>query len=259
MRRREHTTFAPPRAEGWPVQAERVGPGREAHWGEHLGMALSLAACLGLAVFVFIAAVGLHAGGPFGAILGLALTWGGIVFALALPVVIVGNAVSWKSLLWQVETVISRDIDGDRQVGRPEPLRAIIVRGGERQAVPMLLEGDQEAISDPQLEQLERFGEFCRRVLALGTIARSEAMRWRIMPPGVHGSPKISRTEWESWRTWFATAGLLDDQGQLRGGLLWSDVVSAFPDLALGGREPGREGDTSRFPGIPATVGEEEL
>lgn len=236
------------------AEIERLEPIGAPSWTRHLAMALSVAGCLALSVFVGVLVVMLKQHFSFEIAVGDAGFWAGLTFAITLFPGILLAAVDFRGGLVSIERILGRDLDGDGQVGKPEALRAMIVRGGQRESAQEL---EDESGEPP--DQLVRFGHFCLECLRTGTIARSTATTWRLQPNGAHGSPKVSRTEWEAWRGWFEAAGLLDDLGSLRAGLIWGDIEGVFPDLG-GQAGDGRAGAHPPILETPSTSrGEESL
>ena len=234
------------------TEIERVTPVGEPEWGQHLAMAISAPLCLAAAVLVVVAALGFKAGYGVGDVCGESLFWAALALGGGLGFFILVAVADFRSLQAATETIINRDPDKNAR-GTP---RAIKVYRPRPEPVFVMTDKPPPELSPPEIEkppgpdpQLLRFREFCLRVHRWGTIARRACMSWHLYPPATTGQRKVSRREWELWRQWFADGGLLDDQGNLRARLAWSQIMAVFPDLArAGGPDDGREGDVFRAP-----------
>ena len=101
------------------AEAEFIDPVAAPSWGRHLAMALSVAGCLALAVFVGVMAFAMHGGHlAFSEASGEAAFWAALVFSGGLGVGIILAVVDFREGLASVERVFGRDLDGDGRVGR---------------------------------------------------------------------------------------------------------------------------------------------
>lgn len=111
------------------AEIERLQPVGAPSWTRHLAMALSVAGCLALSIFVGVLVVMLRRRFGFEAAVGDAGFWAGLTFSVSLAAGILLAVVDFRGGLTSIETIIGRDLDGDGQVGEPATQLEVMIQG----------------------------------------------------------------------------------------------------------------------------------
>lgn len=117
---------------------ERKEPMSSPSWGRHLGMALSVACCWGVAIGLIILAIKRRQGDAFEVSLNEALFWFVIVFASTLAGGIGIAALDFKSTLRSIERIVGKDLDGDGKVGKEQTRVEVTIQDADNPARPRI-------------------------------------------------------------------------------------------------------------------------